>query len=273
MHALPVDPSDEASTEQADLQNIDFLCDVGSQSLPILLSDGQKKTMIEKLESGELVGSVSTLSLAALGASIDVDGGSIRVTPEANVASALGAGNIVNAQAASTGDKHTLVVRVTDSKGRVVPRCAAQVGDDIFGTRGDPVNLRTQMYLCSYGQTRFIAGDPPTNSAGNHEVAAGVIEVKINKDLNAVANRYEVQNAVTAAVQDKLGFNLPGPYEHVMYVLEKCYKDCGWAAYAYINSWLSVYQGGYSTQTGVLVHGKFQLFSPVPIISSPRCDE
>ena len=27
-----------------------------------------------------------------------------------------------------------------------------------------------------------------------------------------------------------------------MFVLEKCYTGCGWAAYAYINSWMSVYQ-------------------------------
>ena len=27
-----------------------------------------------------------------------------------------------------------------------------------------------------------------------------------------------------------------------MFVLEKCYNGCGWAAYAYVNSWMSVYQ-------------------------------
>jgi hypothetical protein len=39
-----------------------------------------------------------------------------------------------------------------------------------------------------------------------------------------------------------------------MYILEKCYLECGWAAYAYINSWNSVYQNWYYYATGVQVH-------------------
>jgi hypothetical protein len=40
--------------------------------------------------------------------------------------------------------------------------------------------------------------------------------------------RLYLNSAVTQAVQAKLGRSLPGPWDHVMYVLEACYVDCGW---------------------------------------------
>ena len=71
----------------------------------------------------------------------------------------------------------------------------------------------------------------------------------------------EIHNAVTAAVNAKLGTNLGNgwesitePYHQVMYVIEKCYVDCGWAAYAYVNAWMSVYQDRYYKEVGVQVH-------------------
>jgi hypothetical protein len=48
---------------------------------------------------------------------------------------------------------------------------------------------------------------------------------------------------------------LPGPYDHVMYILEKCYVDCTYAAYAYINGYLGVvYQGENYKYVGGLMH-------------------
>lgn len=47
---------------------------------------------------------------------------------------------------------------------------------------------------------------------------------------------------MTAEVQEKLDITLPGPYEQVMYIVEKCYVGCGYAAYAYPFHWMSVYQ-------------------------------
>jgi hypothetical protein len=40
--------------------------------------------------------------------------------------------------------------------------------------------------------------------------------------------RLYLNSAVTQAVEAKLGRSLPGPWDHVMYVLEACYVDCGW---------------------------------------------
>lgn len=142
-----------------------------------------------------------------------------------------------------------LVVKVTDSVGKARSENATVISDNVFGTSGDPVNLKSQLYNCSWGQLNIIPG--PIDA--EHEEAPGVIEVTIPITLEG-NGRATIRNAVTTAVQSKLGFSLPGPYQQVLYVLEKCYVDCGWAAYAYINSWNSVYQGGYYKQVGVQVH-------------------
>lgn len=158
------------------------------------------------------------------------------------------------------GEKPMLVVRVTDMNGRVRPEDAAQISDDIFGTNGDPVNLKSQLEDCSMNKLNIIAGDNNSGLVDQSLYAApGVIEITIpNTDLTTVSNRYEARNAVTSELQAKLGFNLPGPYQQVLYVvsvlsliseirtiiltdnnwllafqqLEGCYVDCGWAAYA-----------------------------------------
>ena len=39
-----------------------------------------------------------------------------------------------------------------------------------------------------------------------------------------------------------------------MYIIEKCYNGCGWAAYAYPNSWMSVYQMEYYKHAAVQLH-------------------
>ncbi len=85
-------------------------------------------------------------------------------------------------------------------------------------------------------------------------MATGVIEVTIDVPLEG-SSRSAVRNAVTNAVTNKLGHSLPGPYDYVLYSLQGCYgSECGWAAYAYINSWNSVYQGVYYRRPGVLMH-------------------
>lgn len=87
-----------------------------------------------------------------------------------------------------------------------------------------------------------------------HRAAPGVIEVTIPLDITR-SKRSDIKDAVTVEVENKLNLNLPGPFAQVMYMLEGCYGDeCGWAAYAYINSWMSVYQGKYYYMPGVQLH-------------------
>lgn len=153
-----------------------------------------------------------------------------------------------------TGNKPMLVVKVTDVNGLAPDETPAVISDDVFGTLGDSVTLKSQLYACSMGRLTVIAGD---NNSGriNQSVydAPGVVSVTI--DVSLTANTPGViRNAVTKAVQNKLGVTLPGPYKNVIYVLQKCYGECGWAAYAILNGWNSVYVGDNYKFVGVTMH-------------------
>ena len=152
------------------------------------------------------------------------------------------------------GVKHTLVVKVYDVNGKARTESPEQISDDIFGTNGDAVNLRTQMSACSMGRVDLRPGD---NGNGNIDqtlyVAPGVITVQIDVSIES-NSRTDIENGITTKVQDKLKITLPGPYKHVIYIVEKCYVDCTYAAYAYVNSYLGVYQGENYKYVGVLMH-------------------
>jgi len=125
----------------------------------------------------------------------------------------------------------------------------------VFGTGVDPINLKSGLEECSFNRINVLpkaltSGGEPDDT---HEVATGVIEVTIDISLTNQSNS-AIRNAVTTKVQNLLGYGLPGPYDYVLYSLEKCYVDCGWAAYAYVNSWNSVYQNVYYKRPGVLLH-------------------
>ena len=83
-----------------------------------------------------------------------------------------------------------------------------------------------------------------------------------------VNTRYGIRNAAIAAAEAKLGFvlkpssNPSTPYTWVFFSMEKCYANnatgtqekCGYAAFAYLNSWESHYVSNYYYMTGVQMH-------------------
>ena len=153
------------------------------------------------------------------------------------------------------GDKKVLVVRVTDSAGQAVPEDAAYVSDKIFGTSGDVETMTSQFAACSNGKLR-ITNEYPSDIDAELMAAPGVIDVQIDVVLNGT-DRGTIRSNVSEKVMAKLGLEaLPGPFDHVMYVLAGCWEsdDCGWAAYAYVNSWNSVYQGQFYKMPAVQMH-------------------
>ena len=253
---LEVDP--EMDVIPPEFNEIAFDCELNSNLiLPLLVDLTQRKSLEEAFFSGELRSSESTIILKNSGFTITNEG--IQILPGHKIQY----GKIPNERrrlATPTGVKHTLVVKVTDSGGLARSESTETISQDIFGGFDDNLNLKSQMEACSFGKLTITAGDPPTNSAKENEVSPGVIEVTIPISLKT-NNRYKVNNAVRAAVETKLGFQLPGPYDLVMFVLEECYVNCDWAAFAYINSWLSVYRGWYYMRVGTQMHGKFDLLS------------
>lgn len=221
---------------------------MSGQIVPIIAEKSQSKQLLHLLKRGEVVPGKSSLAIA--GAQIASNGG-VALPPGLDIAANVRQNEKerTGRKLSKQGDKPILVVKVTDSAGRARTESSAQIGDDIFGTLSDPVNLASQMKACSFEKLNIIEG--PVDE--DKRAALGVIEVTINIELTE-NDRYAIHNAVTAEVNSKLGYNLPGPYEQVMYVLQKCYVGCGWAAYAYINSWMSVYQDVYYKQVGVQMH-------------------
>ena len=199
----------------------------------IKASEEDMASLKEKFESGELV---SGEYLIEHGTGVDFDDEDIFIPPGLLKKSEVFKRDRNRRHlAVVNGDKPILVVRVTDSVGKAHPRSAAQMGDDVFGTLGDPNNLKSQLYDCSNQKLNVLPGDIPEPAV--NQAAPGVTEVTISVTLEG-NSRSIIRNAVTNAVNAKLGINLPGPYQQVMYNLEGCYVDCGWAAYAYINRYV-----------------------------------
>ncbi|KAL7462694.1 hypothetical protein ACHAXS_003066 [Conticribra weissflogii] len=153
------------------------------------------------------------------------------------------------------GVKRVLVVRVIDSEGRAHVDSAQVMSDKIFGTAGDQENMVQQFHDCSFGKLT-LTYEPTTTSTNiisSHLAAPGVIEATIPVSL-VNSTRAVIRNQVTQVVEHKLGLRLAEHFDHVMYILQKCYVQCGWGAYAYVNSWNSVYQGNYYRFPGVQLH-------------------
>ena len=99
-----------------------------------------------------------------------------------------------------TGTRSTLVVRVTAPDGQTTAS-AASLSDSVFGTNGDPVNLKTQYEDCSAGQLVFEPYNGVTSTG--QQISGGVAEVDITQTVTGVDDGI-VRNAVTNAVVAKV---------------------------------------------------------------------
>lgn len=255
--------SNNLTTHDHGDEQYDFECEIDSPSdedsggssstiLPIDLSNAQKQTVLEKVSSGDIIPNHSILFFSKEDDDVRLSDDAIYVSPEADISASIGVreGQLdyyPNAKRVIEGELPTLVVRVKDSLGQVVPRSAKQVGDDIFGTLGDPLNPSSQLQACSHGKVKLIPGPDIKGKLS----APGVIDVKIPIEFQNDSRA--VRKAVTAAVEKKLGIDLPGPYSHVLYALHSC-VNCSWLGYAVLNGWVSVYKGKYSGTNGVVMH-------------------
>jgi hypothetical protein len=219
-------------------------------SLPLDLSRSQKNVLRDLLRNGRIIPGQSKLEH---GAGRRFNSKKFFIPPGFDVAKNVrqnkSQSEIGTRRLGVTGTKSILVVRVTDSSNLVHTDSAVDMSANIFGSASDTLNLKSQMNDCSMGNLSIVEGDlSPEN-----EAAPGVLDVTINIPLEG-SDRAEIRNAITTEVQTKLGITLPGPYANVLYILEGCYSECGWAGYAYVNSWNSVYQGNFYKNVGVGMH-------------------
>jgi len=151
-----------------------------------------------------------------------------------------------------TGDKNVLVVKVVTPEvidpiyGNVTcaasqrPETPAEISSIIFGegptgVANNNVNMKDQLSACSFDKLNMIPtdGDDPIN-------APGVITLDIEVSLCNHRNRF--RDDAKLKLEEKLGRPVTEVYDHVIFLMEKCVQNCGWAAFAGSNSWYSFYQ-------------------------------
>ena len=137
--------------------------------------------------------------------------------------------------AATTGDRTVLIVRVIALDASITADEAA-LSDDVFGTHGDPVNLKTQFSKCSQGQLNFI----PAVRTGITDGATTVSINVVSKDQG----KTNMKNYVSDALKTKFGASNPGDLaDHVMF----CYPNeaMNYLIDGLINSWFSAFNDQY----------------------------
>lgn len=210
------------------------------------------KGIVEQFESARSLLIIPGGTVGAKNVQIPV-GADIRVEqlPNADDSRRLATGNV---------NKKVLVVRVNAGPADATTTAsAAGLSDSVFGTSGDPVNLASQYEACSYGKLTFSPltslneGDPALD-------AVGVYEVNVT---TSTMDHAQLREAIT----DKLNIDWPNttlperswddlsntaPFDHVMYCMPPG-TSMG-IAYAFVNSWLSVYKDSWCTFLSTQMH-------------------
>ena len=245
--------------DEDDREQFDCLLSSG-YTVPIVGTDDQLELLREHLHQGELISGETTLDNLSLvlekdvnysvhndsedafietiqQASVTLPPGEWRFKPTTRDNSRFATAN--RRLATYEGIKKVLVVRLIDKNGLANPDSPSVMSDKIFGTYGDDYTMSSQFEACSFGKM-IVSNDYgftiPTLAA------PGVVEVTFNADLktqNIFNMRNEFQRATEAHLQ--LGKHLNQVFDHVLFIVEGCYVQCGWAGFAQVNSWLSVY--------------------------------
>ena len=139
------------------------------------------------------------------------------------------------------GAKKLLVVKVDaqdsvllDSLGQ--PLSLDQLRANVFGGPDDSVNLVERYQSCSYGKTIFEAFEDAENGVN------GVMKLTIEENANGNSNQ-ALQNAATSKLFEVLGPGFLGSPRDTYVMLMLPPGTGSWLAYAYVNWWLSVYNG------------------------------
>jgi len=148
------------------------------------------------------------------------------------------------------GDKTVLVVRVIATNGATTDS-EAVLGDSVFGTNDDPVNLKSQYTECSHQKLNFAPAPNKASVIAGANIANGVTTVSVNVatgDTDSV-----MRPAITNALNAQFGVNHPRDLaDYVMYCLPP--NTMSGIAYAFINSWNSVYSDKWCTYLSAQMH-------------------
>ncbi|GFH56210.1 hypothetical protein CTEN210_12686 [Chaetoceros tenuissimus] len=149
------------------------------------------------------------------------------------------------------GTKSVLVIRA-DANDLSTTSNESTLSDNWFGNGRDTVNFKSQMEACSYN--KFQVEKSTVNSSFGTD---GVYSVNLDLNVAGVSDG-TVRNAMLDAAEAALGVsNLRNQADYVALCIPGGTSG-SWIAYAYVNSWLSVYNNNcgenssYDDQTGMM---------------------
>ena len=155
-----------------------------------------------------------------------------------------------------TGSRTVLAVRVILTDGSYTWADQTGLSNDIFGNGADQHNLKSQYAACSNNQLKFdkspdrVAKRTPTFPSVTTSISNGVVDIKVN--LAKSAGDATVRNTVTTEINKVFGVGSPNSLaNHVMYCLPSGVIG---SAYAYINSWNSVYSNEWCNYLSAQMH-------------------
>jgi len=258
-------PDDDAIVTYDDTPQIEtdeeFVCELSSGAIAAIQgTDDQFTTMRKMLNNGTLISAESNVEMAVqrIPSIVTAEGIPDRFAKEEVIVS-LPTGNIKLIEENESirrrltdkrrrlgnrfeGNKKVLLIRITDVDGRSIPETARQVSNKFFGTYGDAMTVKSGFESCSFGAMKITSDYSGTSVDTSKLSAPGVVDVTIGLSLSS-ASQVDIIEAAATAVMKKLDVGLPGPFAHVIFILEDCYTgeaECNFAAYGYVNHWVLV---------------------------------
>lgn len=253
----------------------EFLCELSSGAIAAIQgTDEQFTTMRKMLNNSTLISAESNVEMAVqrIPSIVTAEGIPDRFAKEEVIVS-LPTGNIKLIEEDESiqrrlydkrrklgnryeGNKKILLIRITDVDGRSIPETARQVSDKFFGTYGDAMTVKSGFESCSFGAMQITSDYSGTSVDQSVMSAPGVVDVKIGLSLSSASQVAIIEAAATATMK-KMKIGLPGPFAHVIFILEDCYTgeaECNFAAYGYVNHWVLVTLGHNWAYPAVIMH-------------------
>jgi hypothetical protein len=123
-----------------------------------------------------------------------------------------------------------------------------QLSDDIFGTSGDALNLKSQYASCSDGKVQF---EPLTT---NNKVGMdGVYTVNLPSTVVTGATRETIRDAMINQAASDLGARLETLVDHVMVCIPPG-TVTSWIGNGIVNSWRTMYNDNWCRSPSLQLH-------------------
>ena len=153
--------------------------------------------------------------------------------------------------APAIGERPTIVVYVSNNGGAETPTYSkAVLSNRVFGTGGDPVNLRSQYAACSADAVDFAPLTGKSNVGTGSE--AGVVTVNTAVSLTTSDDSSNMAAAVTSALEGM--FVTSFPFEHAIICTPPGTFPTNAVAWAYLDHWLSIYNDKWCEEVSALMH-------------------